>query len=487
MKTKVNMHNRSIAIMMLIALLFATVSGTGLLSAFQLSGKAASIKSVDVTVKQASDGNWYTYTKKGNKRVNYTGVAQNGLGWWRTENGKVNFKATGVYQNEYGWWRVENGKVNFKAKGVFQNSYGWWYCKDGKVQFGYNGIQNNKNGWWRIANGMVDFYATGVYQNELGWWYCREGKVDFSYNGISMNGHGMWSIKNGKVDFDETQKLGFNKTSPYVVKRIETDWGVQKHVFGYAYDLDKGTLTVTDQVTDFGYDWGDGGHLPSCTQFMDGLLTPEMFKNHPDIAGEFGSGCFSDYYVLAYNPLVKEGKIKKIILVTDFGDRTEPDKAEYTLTTQGGLLKKVDIKWKWGTTEEKGYISYYYDGKGCLANIHTDQYNEKNVWDNRQNEQGLPFRYWPPGYGEDEYFYFWYTGTGRVSHMTMLEEEEPYMTFNYDQNGNLIEVDSNNPYHKCQYTLSYNSENLLTSLTTSRTASDISPTEGNTTFVWTKL
>ena len=165
MRTKVNLSSRSIAIAVLIALLLSAVAGTGFFSSLWISGKAASIKTADVTVKKASDGNWYTYTKKGNSRVTYTGVAQ----------------------NDFGWWRIENGKVNFKAKGVFQNSYGWWYCKDGKVQFGYNGIQKNDYGWWRIANGKVDFSANGVFQNEFGWWYCKGGKVDFSYTGLAKN------------------------------------------------------------------------------------------------------------------------------------------------------------------------------------------------------------------------------------------------------------------------------------------------------------
>lgn len=446
MKTKVNMHNQSIAIMLLIALLFATVAGTGLLSAFQLSGKAASIKSADVTVKQASDGNWYTFTKNGNKRVNYTGVAQNGLGWWRTENGKVNFKATGVYQNEYGWWRVENGKVNFKAKGVFQNSYGWWYCKDGKVQFGYTGIQNNKNGWWRIANGKVDFDADGVFQNELGWWYCRNGKVDFSYTGLAKNQHGTWSIKSGKVDFDDTKKLGYNQQFSYAVKEIETTF-VETYQRQYSYDFGKRMLSITDQLINDGGDWGDGGPCYFVTNCLDGLLTKEMLKQYPEIAVLVSEGLYTEEMMLAYNPVIRDGRITTID-INGVGKLDVEDNIYHEiikLTARNGLLYRAD----WTRTDDygvkqNGSYSYNYDSAGLLSSIsikhNNDDYEHIAI---RRDATGFPINI----------KYIWFG----------LDYEFEQYSLNYNSSKQLVEVEGYSTTSKPK--TYYYEEELLSTVT----------------------
>ena len=53
----------------LLAVLVAIVMLVSLFSFIGLTGRAASVKTGDVTVKKASDGNWYTYTNKGNQKV----------------------------------------------------------------------------------------------------------------------------------------------------------------------------------------------------------------------------------------------------------------------------------------------------------------------------------------------------------------------------------------------------------------------------------
>ena len=142
-----------------------------------LIGNAAAIKTADVTVRQAADKNWYTYSKKSNERVGYTGVANNNYGWWRVENGKVNFKAQSIYKNDYGWWKTTNGKVNFHETGVFKNNYGWWYVRDSKVDFNFTGIASNKNGNWLIEDGKVNFDFTGTFTYNGDFYLVSNGKA----------------------------------------------------------------------------------------------------------------------------------------------------------------------------------------------------------------------------------------------------------------------------------------------------------------------
>jgi hypothetical protein len=170
-------------------------------SPYVVKTSAASLPTVKsckgLTVKQ-SGKDWVTVNAKGSQ-VNYTGVAQNNLGWWRVENGKVNFKATGVYQNDYGWWRVETGKVNFKANKIYQNAYGWWKTTDGKVTFNENGVFQNDFGWWKVKESKVDFSFTGIASNSYGDWYLEDGKVRFDKSGsVKYNGKN-YIIENGKA------------------------------------------------------------------------------------------------------------------------------------------------------------------------------------------------------------------------------------------------------------------------------------------------
>ena len=170
-------------------------------SPYIMKSSAASLPTVKsckgLTVKQ-SGKDWVTVNAKGSQ-VNYTGVAQNNLGWWRVENGKVNFKSTGVYQNDYGWWRVETGKVNFKANKIYQNAYGWWKTTDGKVTFNENGVFQNDFGWWKVKDSKVDFSFTGIASNSYGDWYLEDGKVRFDKSGsVKYNGKN-YIIENGKA------------------------------------------------------------------------------------------------------------------------------------------------------------------------------------------------------------------------------------------------------------------------------------------------
>ena len=170
-------------------------------SPYVVKTSAASLPTVKsckgLTVKQ-SGKDWVTVNAKGSQ-VNYTGVAQNNLGWWRVENGKVNFKSTGVYQNDYGWWRVETGKVNFKANKIYQNAYGWWKTTDGKVTFNENGVFQNDFGWWKVKDSKVDFSFTGIASNSCGDWYLEDGKVRFDKSGsVKYNGKN-YIIENGQA------------------------------------------------------------------------------------------------------------------------------------------------------------------------------------------------------------------------------------------------------------------------------------------------
>ncbi len=195
-KTK-KLAENSLALALVLVLLigsFFTVSGV-------LHSKAASYPTVTsckgLTVKQ-SENNWYTYNAK-NKRVIYTGVASNSLGWWRIENGKVNFKATGLYQNDYGWWYVQNGKVDFNANSIYSNAYGWWKVSGGTVTFKENGVFQNAYGWWKVENSKVNFNFYGVASNQYGDWWIEDGKVNFNRNGIRVYNGKNYQITNGKA------------------------------------------------------------------------------------------------------------------------------------------------------------------------------------------------------------------------------------------------------------------------------------------------
>lgn len=477
MRTKVNLSSRSIAIAVLIALLLSAVAGTGFFSSLWISGKAASIKTADVTVKKASDGNWYTYTKKGNSRVTYTGVAQ----------------------NDFGWWRIENGKVNFKAKGVFQNSYGWWYCKDGKVQFGYNGIQKNDYGWWRIANGKVDFSANGVFQNEFGWWYCKGGKVDFSYTGLAKNKHGTWSIKGGKVDFDDTKKLGYNETSPYAVKTLYAIWGTdfEEYEYTYDYNLSSKTLTVTDRIYAAMSEWGDGGLGEAFTLVEDGLFTPEMLQQYPELYALSGRGCFWDAALLAYNPLIKGGKITKMVVngvgsvkSKPYGDvRDNSYKETYTFNRKNGLLESVS--YSWDKNNASRIILYGYNNAGLLTSI---RYNDDGQYDFEffitRDATGFPTKIEEVFFGKSTYYQLSYnTGKQLISCKQISNRE--YFTdrsFQYDNN-HLTRINlTGNEYGLYNCTFDYSTDGLISDISSyieDRYTQYVDESSGS--FTWQKL
>lgn len=94
------------------------------------SGMTASSKGIKVT---QVDGVWVA-TRNGVIDTSYTGVAQNGFGWWKVTKGYVDFDATGVYKNEYGWWRVEKSKVNFKYSGKVKYNGKTYQVKEGKAK-----------------------------------------------------------------------------------------------------------------------------------------------------------------------------------------------------------------------------------------------------------------------------------------------------------------------------------------------------------------
>lgn len=137
------------------------------------SGMTASSKGIKVT---QVDGVWVA-TRNGVIDTSYTGVAQNGFGWWKVTKGYVDFDATGVYKNEYGWWRVEDGKVNFKANGIYKNDYGWWKTTDGKVTFDETGVFKNDYGWWRVEKSKVNFKYSGKVKYNGKTYQVKEGKA----------------------------------------------------------------------------------------------------------------------------------------------------------------------------------------------------------------------------------------------------------------------------------------------------------------------
>ena len=463
------------------------------------SGKQNATASV--TVKKVN-GTWITVSKKTGKKVKYTGIAQNKNGWWRVESGKVNFKATGVYKNDYGWWyckkgkvqfnytgiqknsngwwRIVKGKVDFNANGVFENEYGWWYCKGGKVQFDYTGIQKNSNGWWRIVKGKVDFNANGVFKNEYGWWLCRSGKVDFSYSGLAKNQYGTWSIKEGKVDFNDTKQLGYNEKTNYYVKEIEAEWGPETHLFSYSYDLTRKTLTITDRLTYYAGGWGGIGPYYFMANCLDGLLTKEMLKQYPEIAPQVSEGVYTEEMVLAYNPLIQEGKITTIVVngigkvkvdgLDDIPENYEDNTYHkyIKLTAKNGLLLKATETITDNNRKNfagNAYI-YSYDSAGLLSGI-TINYNDDldEVIAIRRAETGFPsnIRYmWFYDDVEFEQYSLNYNSSKQLVEVEGFSSVSKYKTYDYN-NGLLKSV---NIADEKDYKLvfDYNQDGLLTAV-----------------------
>ena len=154
--------------------------------------------------------NVWCYLVDGEVQYDFTGFAENYMGWWYCKNGKVDFSKNdlvyGTIDGEKGYWNVRAGSVQFYDT-VAKNNSGWWYCSNGKVDFSYEGTASNNNGCWYCHKGKVDFKKNGLVKTtvygEEGWWYIKNGQVQFIYS-VVKNTNGWWAVFGGKVDFSYT-------------------------------------------------------------------------------------------------------------------------------------------------------------------------------------------------------------------------------------------------------------------------------------------
>lgn len=460
----------------LLSVLVAIVMLVSLFSFIGLTGRADSVKTGDVTVKKASDGNWYTYTNKGNQKVNYTGVAKNQYGWWRVEKGKVNFKANGVFKNDYGWWYCKDGKVQFGYTGIQKNSNGWWRIVKGKVDFSATGVFKNEYGWWRVEKGKVNFNADGVFKNEYGWWFCRGGKVDFSYTGLAKNQYGTWSIKKGKVDFDDTKKQGYNETVSNRVKEIKADWGSERHTYTFSYNYDQKTLNVTDRITYcYSQDWGSAIPIKEMAEPTDGLIEKGMLKQYPELSSDVCEGGLCNQLLLAYNSDIRSGKITKMIVKgigsvrVEEGDYIYDNNYQdtYTFSAKNGMVKKATRHYNddYGTYSEN--YNYSYNSAGLLTKVSTDYSTIKVARD----AYGFPTSVRTDYVEYEEFsenYSLTYNSGKRVSKSTGHSVDSYTRNLQYDSTGRLIEakVLTGSYAIKTDYTLkmAYNNDGFITNI-----------------------
>ena len=109
-----------------------------LLSASQLTASSA-----------APHDSGMTASSKGVKVTQVDGI------WVATRNGFIDTSYTGVAQNGFGWWKVTKGYVDFDYTGIAQNQYGSWYVKDGKVDFTYTGSYEFAGTTFNVVTGEV--------------------------------------------------------------------------------------------------------------------------------------------------------------------------------------------------------------------------------------------------------------------------------------------------------------------------------------------
>ena len=90
-----------------------------------------------------------TASSKGIKVTQVDGV------WVATRNGVIDTSYTGVAQNGFGWWYVRRGKVDFSYTGIAGNQFGYWYIRTGQVDFSMNGRVSALGTNWTVTNGSA--------------------------------------------------------------------------------------------------------------------------------------------------------------------------------------------------------------------------------------------------------------------------------------------------------------------------------------------
>lgn len=307
----------------------------GVIVTCNIIADSASYKTSQVEVKKIS-GQWVSCKKGTNKKINYTGIAQNKHGWWRVKNGYVDFKANGIYQNDYGWWKTSDGKVTFDETGVFKNSYGWWRVEGSKVNFQANEIYRNNYGWWKTSGGKVTFDEYGVFKNSYGWWKVEGSKVNFNYSGLASNQNGTWRIKDGKVDFSYNGLLTSNRVTYNLTdgKVISSYPEYKSNILLLGDSVSSGYMITGEKIDDVGRSYSN------IASQISGIQINNVSKAGQPISRRDGKSSILDYVenhdLMNYDIIIITGGINDYFQNVSIG--TDRSVSPYTFKGSLNLL-----------------------------------------------------------------------------------------------------------------------------------------------------
>ena len=175
---------------------------------------------------------------------------------------------------------------------------------------------------------------------------------------------------NNNTDADQTDEQESGKTEKPDTKPSE-EQVVIKTLTGYnssfqqvrwdfTYDFDNKKLMVEEQCLSSSP--GDAFVVKDFTNAIDGLLTPELWTEHPEIAlmTNYHEGAPTEF-LLAYNPFLCSGKINRITVSSETG------KTDYYIKAANGKVNTVNID----ADGNGSTMTFQYDSQGRLVHCST--------------------------------------------------------------------------------------------------------------------
>lgn len=171
---------------------------------------------------------------------------------------------------------------------------------------------------------------------------------------------------NNNTDADQTDEQESGKTEKpdtkpseeQVVIKTLTGYDIDNSLlrWDYTYDFDNKQLLVKEQMLELSA--GDGVVPRDYTNAINGLLTPELWKQHPEIAlmSNAIDGAPTEF-LLAYNPFLCSGKIDRITV------QGETDRTDYSIKAENGRVRQVHV-----ATDYYGYtLTFQYDSQNRVV------------------------------------------------------------------------------------------------------------------------
>ena len=249
-----------------------------------------------------------------------------------------------------------------------------------------------------------------------------------------------------------------------VVKTMECEIGPETHRFTYTYDWEAKTIDIEEEIVDWPGGWGDSYPF-EYGNAIDGLVTTQMIREHPDLNLMLGNG-FAGYpnaLILAYNEWITSGQITTIRAHADsiaFSSQSQGEESERSSTTlkydetftfhvENGRLMSYSYTLQnqdYGETNT-GTEYYVYNVDGTLQKVVPAEgsvfldtlyffYGEKSL--SIATAEHRPT--------SNDYFYRNWSGTiqdGRAVDSVFIDQgqgllDEPSYTYCYDSNGLLL-------------------------------------------------